>query len=578
VLPQFTGDLDPCQYFDAVARRAKTHDALADPNNEFGGDTARYWLRVKAAKDASARAMDAAVKHVERERLLHPNTVTWHPHARCCWCGGRFWNALDVWLCSSPACTARQNAWSMWRPSTEPGHPPTAVYVPTPRAVDFFEQQLKTMRVLYGGAAGGAKSHTLRWGLYRYALAIPNFSGLLLRRTYKELDKTHLERMIRELPTIGGVFRTSDRSAVFPNGAKISAGHCETDSDVIAYLSTEYDVIVIDELVTFPEGPALEIMSRARTSNPSVHTALGGAKVWAATNPGGQNARWVKDLFVDREPDPETYPRYRADDYAFVSARLDDNPYLDQNYRSTLEQLREERRRQLLEGDWTAWDGRFFSEWRSTVDEQPWHVDDPIIPAECDWVGSLDWGFNAPGVFALWACLEDGHYHRAVELKFSQTPAPVVATQIWKLIKAMIPESARLRYIVADPSMWNKSGHGRGEAIAETLSRCRLPMRRGDNTRGANGWQQCHDLLRPAPDGRPWISVNPRCKYFLRTVPMLGQSPNDPDDLDTTGDDHAADDFRYFCNSRPSPTRRKAEQMPQQAIGRTLQDLRAKFA
>jgi len=450
--------------------------------------------------------------------------------------------------------------------------------MPTPRAVDFFETQIKHKRTLYGGAAGGAKSHTLRWGLYRYALAIPRFAALLLRRTYKELDKTHLEKMVHEVPAIGGSFRAADRSALFPIGSKITAGHCDTDADYSAYLSTEYDIIVFDELTTFAEEAALEIMSRARSSNSAVHTALGGAKVWAGTNPGGRSARWVKELFVDQSPDLDLYPKYRSEDYAFVAAKLDDNPYVDPDYRATLELMRDDRRRQLLEGDWSAWDGRFFNEWRSTVDGLPWHVDAPFIPADVEWIGSMDWGFNAPGVFALWACLSDGHYHRAAELKFQQTPAPQVAGLCHKLIKATIPEGARLRYITADPSMWNKSGAGRGESIAETLLRARLPMRKGDNQRGANGWQMCHDLLRAAPDGKPWVSVSADCRYFLRTVPTLGQDPNNPDDLDTSGDDHAADDFRYFANSRPSPTRRRPDELPQGVIGRTLNDLRAKFA
>ena len=556
-----------------MGRRPKTQDALQNLDT----DTAQYWARVKAAKAAAGRGMTAAVQRAERAALLQPEAVTYHPHAKCCWCGGRFWLALNVWLCSTPACAAKQNAWALWRPPREPGAPPTPLYMPTPRAVDFLAAQQTTTRVLYGGAAGGAKSHTLRWGLYRYALAIPDFSALLLRRTYKELDKTHLERMQRELPLLGGTFRASERAAVFPNGAKISAGHCETDADFIAYLSTEYDVIVIDELVTFPEGPALEIMSRARTSNAAVHTALGGAKVWAATNPGGHGARWVKDLFVDREPDPDQYPRYKPDHYAFISAKLDDNPYLDTNYRDTLEQLPEDRRRQLLDGDWNAWDGRFFNEWRSTMDGEPWHVDEPLIPDGVEWIGSLDWGYNAPGVFGLWAALPDGHYHRANEIKFQGTPAPQVAGLCHKLI-ADTCGGARLRYIVADPSMWARTGAGRGESIAETLQRCKLPMRRGDNTRGANGWQQAHDLLRIAPDGRPWVSINPRCRYFLRTVPMIGQSPHDPDDVNTDGEDHACDDYRYFANSRPSPTRQRPESLPAHAIGRTLQDLRAKLA
>jgi hypothetical protein len=43
-------------------------------------------------------------------------------------------------------------------------------------------------------------------------------------------------------------------------------------------------------------------------------------------------------------------------------------------YREALEMQPEMRRRQLLEGDWNAYDGQFFSEWRPEREGTPWHV------------------------------------------------------------------------------------------------------------------------------------------------------------------------------------------------------------
>ena len=41
------------------------------------------------------------------------------------------------------------------------------------------------------------------------------------------------------------------------------------------------------------------------------------------------------------------------------------------------------------------------------------------------------------------------------------------------------------------------------------------------------------------------------CKAFIRTIPTLQYSEVKPEDLDTNGEDHAADEARYFCMSRP---------------------------
>jgi len=41
------------------------------------------------------------------------------------------------------------------------------------------------------------------------------------------------------------------------------------------------------------------------------------------------------------------------------------------------------------------------------------------------------------------------------------------------------------------------------------------------------------------------------CKHAIRTLPLLQFSKTNPEDLDTSQEDHFADSFRYFCMSRP---------------------------
>ena len=41
------------------------------------------------------------------------------------------------------------------------------------------------------------------------------------------------------------------------------------------------------------------------------------------------------------------------------------------------------------------------------------------------------------------------------------------------------------------------------------------------------------------------------CTDSIRTIPVLQHDPDKPEDLDTTAEDHAADDWRYACMSRP---------------------------
>ena len=52
------------------------------------------------------------------------------------------------------------------------------------------------------------------------------------------------------------------------------------------------------------------------------------------------------------------------------------------------------------------------------------------------------------------------------------------------------------------------------------------------------------------------------CRAFIRTVPSLVYDEYRVEDLDTNGEDHVADETRYFCMARPVPARVPRENDP----------------
>jgi hypothetical protein len=257
------------------------------------------------------------------------------------------------------------------------------LFGPTPRQTQFAEQTRVTKYSLFGGAKAVTKSYLLRWLAYRDCIRIPGLRCLLLRRTYGELESSHLLDMpfeAEKLAPVGAQYVSSLREMRFgANDSLIRAGHCETESDVAKFLSTQWDRILFDEVVTFPLPMFLAIISCARSAKEAV-IAEGGAQVWCATNPGGRGARWVKEFFVDHAPDLEAFPDYDASQWGFVQGWLQDNPYMEPGYRQTLMNLPPILRRQWLEGDWNAFEGQFF-DWQATKNEQPWHVADQGVTA-----------------------------------------------------------------------------------------------------------------------------------------------------------------------------------------------------
>lgn len=85
----------------------------------------------------------------------------------------------------------------------------------------------------------------------------------------------------------------------------------------------------------------------------------------SASNPGGVGHEWVRARFIDAAPDAGCI---------FIPARLEDNPFLDQEgYRESLLKLSAVERAQLLEGDWQIRpEGAMFRrDWFAIIDQGP---------------------------------------------------------------------------------------------------------------------------------------------------------------------------------------------------------------
>lgn len=408
--------------------------------------------------------------------------------------------------------------------------------------------------VLYGGAAGGGKSHAIRNDAYMRCFACPGYRALLLRRTWRELETTHIERVIQEAPQIGATYFKSEYRLRFPNGSVIEFGHVEDDRALSQYLSTEYDAIYFDELVSFTERQFKFIASRARSTKPGVL-----AIVRAGTNPGGANSAWVKRYFITKDVDPELDPEYDGSKYRYIPATLHDNPYIDKSYETRLKALPSVAlRRAYLYGDWDCFEGQYFTEWHQRADDDsPWHVT-PTMPTidrkpidEIPWIEqfrALDWGYRDPGVCGWYAVLPDGRIIKTQEYVFKEkTPS-----QVAREIKART--RGRVRYTVADPKIFT---HDVGESIAETFARNGVPCLKADNDR-INGWARLHEWLTGttvAGGDQPVPMIQfyeLGCPYTIRTIPSMVVDENRPEDLRTKGtEDHAADETRYAVMSRP---------------------------
>lgn len=478
--------------------------------------------------------------------------------AICCWCAAPLVpteiRGFKAWICRREACCARQVAHAYVSQNKKLGEKDLHYRnIPLPKQVEFRERPEKY--VLFGGAAGPGKSHEARWAAYELCQRIKNFRVLILRETFGELERTHMDKMEMEQDLIGATFVKSAHRMSFPSsGAVIELGHMEDAAAVRKYLSAEYDLIIPDEGALYDPDALLSLSTRARTSNPAAKAA-GFPKFWVVTNPGGPASQMLLDFFIDHTPNYDERPalrgKYDPTQWHFVPALLDDNPYIDPDYESQLAVEKPHRYQQLRYGNFRVFAGQFFPAW----DEHK-HVVAMEIPQGLPWFRSMDWGYNAPGCVFWWAILADGRLYLRSEVKFQHDDVSVVAAKIKARDKELGLTTGKVT-TYADPAIWAKTGVAKktglqGESVGETFGYLGVPMVRADNDRG-NGWMRCHQILRDAPDGLPWLWVHPDCKYLIRSIPSARSDKADLDDVDTTMDDHALDAWRYGAMSRPAP-------------------------
>jgi hypothetical protein len=425
--------------------------------------------------------------------------------------------------------------------------------------------------ILYGGAAGGGKSYALRCLAILWAWAFPGLQVYLFRRISDDLTKNHLEgpkgfRAMLAGWVDAGLVEIVETEIRFKfNGSKIFLCHCHEEKDRFKYQGAEMHVLLIDELTHFTEVIYRFLRSRVRMVGMTLPEELKGRfpRIVCGSNPGNVGHQFVKATFIDGHTPGEVWQAQDEDGgmlRQFIPARLADNPSLlvdDPGYRAKLRGLGSAALvKAMEEGDWNAIEGAYFDCYTTAR-----HAVRPfLIPAHWTRFRAFDWGSAKPFSVGWWAVVSEDT--RAGEITIPR--GALVKYREWyggdanvglKLKNAEIAQGILMRegqnepiaYSVADPSIFKEEG---GPCIAETFAQNNVFFRKADNARIA-GWAQVRNRLVGDDDGNPMLVFFETCTHSIRTIPALMHSEVKPEDLDTDGEDHAADETRYACMSRP---------------------------
>lgn len=459
-------------------------------------------------------------------------------------------------------------------------------------AKQFLAFTSKANEILYGGAAGGGKSFLMRSAAVIWCTEIPGLQVYLFRRIHEDLIKNHMEgpngfRGMLAAWVEAGFVKIIENEIRFWNGSKIYLCHCQHEKDRYKYQGAEIHVLLMDELTHFTEVIYRFLRNRVRMVGAAVPEKYKGIfpRIVSGANPGNIGHQWVKSSFVDGADDLAVRQMEKGQGgmrRQFIRAQLEDNPSMmedDPEYESRLEGLGSEAQVKAMRwGDWDIVEGAFFDNF-----DRRRHVLRPVaMPEHWTRFRAADWGSARPFSVGWYAVPTDDWQHpdgmvipRGALIRYREwygvrtnpdgTFEPNVglkmtAEEVGRGVKHLERED-KISYGVLDPAAFSQDG---GPSIAERMMLAGVAFRRADNARIARagamgGWDQTRARLNGDADGRAMLYFFANCHHVIRTLPVLQHDETKVEDVMTESEDHAADEVRYACMSRPwiAPAPRK---------------------
>lgn len=432
-------------------------------------------------------------------------------------------------------------------------------------------------QILFGGAAGGAKSTGLRWDLVLLCLENPGLDAYLFRRKFPDLEKTHIRRIKSEIPPELGTWHETHKRIEFSNGSHLSMCHAERDQDVENYLSAEMHVVGIDEAVKFTERQIRFIRSRVRLGSFKPVQAFALPRMVLTSNPGGPSHDFLKTTFKIGESDLVPFiDKETGWGTLFIPAKMQDNPHLDADYSGALDGLPPELARAYKEGDWDSVEGQALH----SLSRERHCLRSFVPPKHWTRFSSIDFGTAKP--FSVgWYTVSEGAILKGNKLgsldKYIPSGALIryaewygwngKADQGCRLDSAAIAREMKrmedergevMDYRIADTAMWAQTD---GPSPIERMGSAvpGMVFRQAVKDRKANYHEFLARLAGSAAyfaDGKvsdePMFYATENCAHFWRTVPALQLDDNDPDKgPGEKQENHCYDETVYALRSRP---------------------------
>jgi hypothetical protein len=414
--------------------------------------------------------------------------------------------------------------------------------------------------VLAGGGRASGKSECLLVDPLRF-MSNKNFRGLLVRRTMPALREI-ISRAKLLYPSIfpGTKWKEQEKLFEFPSGAKLEFGYFDHEDDYDRYHGRQFCWLGVDEIT---QWETQEYYDKLKSTVRRIDNTIP-VRVRATCNPSGPGREWVKNYFniETSVKDKVTKTELRTPEGPIVISRryilsnvFDNRKLLEANpeYLAYLESLPEIQRRQWLEGDFEANEGMAFEDFaRSTHVIKPFNIPNNWVKFRC-----IDWGYSSRSLaVCLWIAISNnGEAIVYRELAVNKMLASEFARKVLE-----ISSNEYISYSVVDGSVGDKRGSS-SPSIDEEFRNEGLICIYADKSPGSRiaGKQLIHKYLRTVDEeSKPLLQIFDTCKQIIKELSSLPLDKHNPEDVDTTCEDHAYDALRYGLQSRPNPQLNKS--------------------
>lgn len=424
-----------------------------------------------------------------------------------------------------------------------------ARYVPNKSQLAFHRATLecgpgKVQEILIEGNKGGGKSHCQ---LVQAAYDCMKHPGLVC--VFFRKQKTSAREHMNELSS--KIFKyiphTPEKNQiVFPNKSRIVVAGFNTSNDILKFNGQNFSLFIYDELTMIKQNDYDTMWGNLRLEVDGYYP-----RMYGSTNPGGIGHTWVKKKFIDARREN------REKDTRCIHSDTLDNATLGENYKKDkLEKLSGQLRERWLNGNWDINEGAAFSFERSrhVCDSgSPFGFDyhGKHYPITSDWmrVGGIDYGSAKPYCH-LWVAINQ-NYGRVYVYREDYAARLSTKQQANRILQKTSDEEEML-VTFCDPAMARQYENDPSTNAIDEYAKYGVFLTAGTRQRVA-GKMKIDNLLEDRPDGLPGLIIAPNCTNLIGQLDTLVRDPLNPEDVDTTEEDHAYDALRYALSRFREP-------------------------